>query len=200
MIEKGYPVSFEISGPSAMFARPDTGSSPLSYPMPTKSALKSMFECVVFAKDAYFEPQRVEICRPIVFHKYSTNYGGPLRKSGTSNFQLFATVLENVCYKVHGVILAFSSPDSENNPQHQLQEVFTRRLAAGQLYTMPFLGWKEFVPDYFGPLRDSTSADSSINLTVASMLNSMYDRPTNGLIAPEFAQNAEIVKGVMFYA
>lgn len=53
-----------------------------AYPAPTKSALKSMFECVVMSQEAYFEPQKVEICSPIVFHKYSTNYGGPLRKSG----------------------------------------------------------------------------------------------------------------------
>ena len=26
-------------------------------------------------------PTRVEICAPLVFHTYSTNYGGPLRKS-----------------------------------------------------------------------------------------------------------------------
>ena len=43
MIEKAYPVSFEVEGPAAMFTRPDTGSSPVSYPAPTKSALKSMF-------------------------------------------------------------------------------------------------------------------------------------------------------------
>lgn len=110
MTEKVYSVSFEVEGPAAMFTRPDTGSSPVSYPAPTKSALKSIFECVTFSKIAYFEPQRIEICSPIVFRKYSTNYGGPLRKSGTVNFQLFATILENICYKVYGVILAYSPP------------------------------------------------------------------------------------------
>lgn len=180
MFEKEYPVSFEISGFSAMFTRPDTGSSPVSYPAPTKSALKSIFECVVMSKDAYFEPQRVEICSPVVFHKYSTNYGGPLRKSGTINFQLFATVLENVCYKVHGVVLAYNPPLSGSNPQHQLQEVFMRRLTMGQFYATPFLGWKEFTPSYFGSLRTATAANPSVNMTITSMLNTMYDRPTEG--------------------
>ena len=62
MYEKVYPVSFEIAGPAAMFTKPDTGSSPISYPAPTKSAQKSIFESVVMSKEAYFEPQRVEIC------------------------------------------------------------------------------------------------------------------------------------------
>ncbi len=200
MIEKAYPVSFEIAGPAAMFTRPDTGSSPVSYPVPTKSALKSIFECVVLSKTAYFEPQRIEICSPVVFHKYSTNYGGPMRKSGTVNFQLFATVLENVCYKAYGVILAYSPPRSGQNPQHQLQEVFIRRLSMGQFHTTPFLGWKEFVPTYFGPVRDTTLADKSINATIPSILSTMYTRPTEGKVAPQFEQDVVIERGVMFYA
>lgn len=200
MIEKVYPVSFEIEGPAAMFTRPDTGSSPVSYPAPTKSALKSIFECVALSKDAYFEPQRIEICSPVIFHKYSTNYGGPLRKSGTVNFQLFATVLENVCYKVYGVILAYSPPRRGLNPQHQLQEVFMRRLSTGQFHTTPFLGWKEFVPTYFGPVRDTTTVDKSINITIPSMLNTMYTRPTEGTVSPQFEQDVKIEGGVMFYA
>lgn len=200
MIEKTYPVSFEIAGPAAMFARPDTGSSPVSYPAPTKSSVKSMAECVVLSKKAYFEPQRIEICLPIVFHKYSTNYRGPLRKSGKDNFQIFATILENVCYKVYGVVLAYSPPHGGQNPQHQFQEVFQRRLSMGQFYTTPFLGWKEFVPSYFGPIRDTTTVDKNINLVIPSMLSTMYTRPTDGKVSPRFIQDVIIEEGVMIYA
>jgi CRISPR-associated protein Cas5d len=199
MIEKIYPVSFEVAGPVAMFTRPDTGSSPVSYPAPTKSALKSMFESVVMSKTAYFNPQRVIICSPIVFHKYTTNYGGPLRKSGTQNFQIFSTVLENVCYKVYGNIKAYASPRGGDNPQHELQEVFLRRLHMGQFYSTPFLGWKEFVPAYFGQLRDTTHVDETINIVIPSMLDTMYDRPTDGQITPTFKQEVRIEKGVMYY-
>ncbi len=200
MIEKVYSVAFEIAGPAAMFTRPDTGSAPVSYPAPTISALKSMFEAVTMSKQAYFEPQRVEICLPVVYHKYTTNYGGPLRKSGTVNFQLFATVLENVCYKVYGTIRAYAPPSSVANPQHQLQEVFMRRLHSGQLFFTPYLGWKEFTPSYFGPLRESTVVDESVNLLIPSMLATMYTRPTDGRVAPRFLQNVQIDKGVLVYA
>jgi CRISPR-associated protein Cas5d len=200
MIEKIYPVSFEIAGPAAMFTRPDTGSSPVSYPAPTRSALKSMFECVVLSKEAYFEPQRVELCTPVVFHKFSTNYGGPLRKSGTGNFQLFATVLENVSYKVFGVIEAYQGPHGGHNPRHKLQEVFLRRLKSGQFHSTPFLGWKEFTPSYFGPLRSDTAVDTSVNCEIPSMLWAMYSRPTDGSLAPAFAQNLEIREGVLIFA
>lgn len=200
MITKEYQVSFEIAGPAAMFTRPDTGSSPISYPVPTKSALKSMFECVVFSKKAFFAPGRIEICSPIVFHKYTTNYRGPLRKSGTTNFQLFSTILENVCYKVYGIILAYEGPYGGLNPRHQLQEVFLRRLTAGQFYTTPFLGWKEFTPSYFGPIRSTTAVDKSINITIPSMLDSMYSRPTDGIVAPNYVQDVKIEGGVLCFA
>ena len=198
MIEKEYPVSFEVEGPIAMFARPDTGAAPVSYPVPTKSALKGMFESVAFSKYAYFEPKRVEICSPIVYRRYTTNYRGPLKKISTQNFQLIVTVLENVCYKVYGVILSYSPPRKGENHQHKLQELFMRRLRLGQFYTTPYLGWKEFVPTYFGCIRDNTETDKSINLIIPSMLTTMYDRPTDGNVSPQYEQEIKIEGGVMF--
>lgn len=197
---KSYEVAFEIAGPAAMFSRPDTGSVPISYPAPTKSALKSIFESVAYSEKAYFAPRWVEICTPIVYHKYTTNYKGPLKKAGTENFQFFATVLENVCYKVHGIIEAYTPPRAGDNPQHQLQAVFLRRLRSGLLHSTPFLGWKEFVPTYFGPLRKETVPEKSINLVIPSLLDEMYDKPTNGNVSPRFKKNVQIVKGVLDYA
>lgn len=199
MFLKKYPVQYEISGFAAMFARPDSGASPISYPAPSRSALKAISETVVFSKYAYFQPRKVEICRPIIYHKYTTNYRGPLRKSGTPNFQLFATVLSDVCYKVFGDVLSYTSPRHRDNPQHQLQEVFTRRLIKGEFHTTPCLGWKEFTPNYFGPLRDETAADASIHLKIPSMLDCMYDRATYGNVSPKFLRQLEIVAGVLNY-
>lgn len=75
-----------------------------------------------------------------------------------------------------------------------------RRLSVGQFYTTPFLGWKEFVPTYLGPIRDTTTADKSINITIPSMLSTMYNRPTEGKIFPRFDQDVKVEGGVMFYA
>lgn len=200
MQKKIYEISFEIAGPAAMFSRPDTGSVPISYPAPTKSALKSIFESIAYSEKAYFVPQQVEICTPVVYHKYTTNYGGPLKKPGTENFQFFATILENVCYKVYGIIEAYAPPRTGDNPQHQLQAVFLRRLRSGLLHSTPFLGWKEFVPTYFGPLREETVPEKSINLVIPSLLDEMYDKPTRGKVDPSFKQDVQITKGVLKYA
>lgn len=75
-----YPLQLEISGPTALWTRPDTGSSPVSYVAPTFSAVKGIFESVLRWKSVRVRPVKAEICRPIQFHRYITNYGGPLRR------------------------------------------------------------------------------------------------------------------------
>ncbi len=80
---KSYEVAFEVSGPTATWTRPDTGDAPVSYPAPSFAAVKGIFESIVWLKSAEVVPTRVEICAPLVFHTYSTTYGGPLPKSKT---------------------------------------------------------------------------------------------------------------------
>ena len=105
-----YPICLEVSGPLAMFARPDTGAAPTSYPLPTWSAAKGILESIAFLGrgEAWLHPIRIEVCRrkgasggAIRYQRYATNYGGPLRKtlnvnSGTG-MQVFATVLARAC-------------------------------------------------------------------------------------------------------
>lgn len=199
MVSKNYPVVFEVQGVAAMFTRPDTGSAPVSYPAPTFSALKGMFEAVARIKTAYIRPIKVEICTPIIYHRYFNNYRGPLRKPNTVNFQLAATILLDVCYKVYGNVEELENVLGPNNHLHALQDMFNRRLKQGRFYYTPCLGWKEFVPSYFGPLRDTTKVDKSINMIIPSMLYSVFDRPENGKVKPIFKQNVKINEGVLLY-
>ena len=77
---KRYELACEVSGPTAMWTRPDTGDAPVSYPAPSFAAVKGIFESIVWLKSAEVVPTRVEICAPLVFHTYSTNYGGLFAK------------------------------------------------------------------------------------------------------------------------
>ena len=47
MVYVEYPVQMEIAGATAMWTRPDTGDSPVSYPAPTYSAVKGLFESIL---------------------------------------------------------------------------------------------------------------------------------------------------------
>lgn len=203
-MKEAYPVSFEIAGPAAMFTRPDSGAAPISYPAPTYSAAKGIFEAIARLESAYIRPTKVEICSPIRFHKYITNYGGPLRKgnqiSKGASYQIPATILVDVCYRIYGVVEAIEESPNGNNHLHALQEIFLRRLIKGQYFYTPCLGWKEFVPSYVEPFREGTHVEQTINQILPSMLYSVFDKPINGLRNPLYRQNVEIIEGVLKYA
>ena len=216
-----YEVAFEIEGPFAMFARPDTGATPVSYPVPTWSACKAMFESVARGvlhdqraagqraePAAFFCPTSAEIWLPIRFERYVTNYRGPLRKSkqiaDEDSFQLHATILVDVCFRIKGVCKRVpGAPDPSGNAPHALQEIFVRRLNQQRSKYAPCLGWKEFLPSYFGPARASHNGSVSvprlqtdIELGLPAFLLTCWDAPTNGNYAPVFREVA-IHRGVL---
>lgn len=206
MSKKIYEVSFEIAGPAAMFTRPDSGATPISYPAPTYSAAKGMFESIALLKSAYIRPTKVEICAPIHYQRYTTNYGGPSRKSSQissgSSYQLFATILIDVCYRIYGVVEELRPPPSDRvittNHLHLLQERFEKRLRNGRWHHVPFLGWKEFTPSYLGDFRESTKVEERIEQIVPSMLFSVFT--TSGDYDPIYKQDVRIKNGVIEYA
>jgi len=218
----------EVSGPTAMWTRPDTGDSPVSYPVPTWSAAKGIFEAIARIETVEIVPTKVEICAPIVYHSYATNYGGPLREieafKKRNNYQLFATVLINVCYRLYGELRSIhgSRPLSAKAEKrrsigcnalhaslyaslhaslHACQDIFNRRLEKGQFYDVPVLGWREFIPNYVGPFREQTKVHEDINDTIQSFLFSVFDR--NGAMSPVYTAdeiNRKIINGRLKYA
>ena len=207
-----YKIAIEVAGPLAMFTRPDTGGAPTSYPVPTWSACKGIFESIAMLKsgDAWICPTAVEVCRPrgsrggtVQFQKYTTNYGGPLRKaklaSSGDRMQFFATVLATVCYRLYGEIRG--ADQDRVNTKHYLQELFERRLEQGRCYRAPSLGWREFTCSYWGEFRpDEYEIDDNLNLAISSMLVSTWDKERNGQYSPRFIQNVQVAKGVMRFA
>jgi CRISPR-associated protein Cas5d len=136
-----YPnIALEVVGPAAMFTRPDTGATPLSYPVPTYSAAKGMFEAIAWWKSVYIRPTRVEICRPVRYERYITNYGGPLRKPDqikrNNNYQLIATILVDVHYRIYAEVKGKKRSGTRDHVK-ELWERFNERLANGQTYYTP---------------------------------------------------------------
>jgi len=138
-----YPtIALEVAGPAAMFTRPDTGATPISYPVPTYSAAKGMFEAVLRRTNIYVRPTHVEVCRPVRYERYVTNYGGPLRKptqiKGNNNYQLIATILVDVHYRLYAEV-----KEKKRSGQRKLEyadefkKAFDRRLENGQTFYTP---------------------------------------------------------------
>lgn len=205
-----------------MFARPDTGAAPISYSVPTWSACKAVFESVArgFFVDrkrssAFFCPTKVQILRPIRFEKYVFNYRGPLRNpsemdpqgDGGNSYQLNATILVDVCYRVFGECMPIPSEmASPVNAAHALQEMFLRRLNRGYSKYAPCLGWKEFLPTYFGNFRqdnldlgDAPAKQNDIDLWIPGLLHSVWDAPVNGTYQPAFRE-VRVTKGELTFS
>jgi CRISPR-associated protein Cas5d len=211
-IMQEYPLYLEVAGPLAMFTRPDTGGTPTSYPVPTWSAAKAIFESIAMLRsgDAWIRPTRVEVCKAkgvlggtIKYQRYTTNYGGPLRKSDLiskgAGMQLFATAVADICYRLYGEVEGRRGQQNEN-PRHYLQDLFNRRLKRGQCYRTPALGWREFTCSYWGPFRmDEYEVDETLYLTIPSMLVRVWDSARDGQYRPKFAQNVVIERGVLTY-
>ena len=209
---KPYPVAIEVSAPLAIWARPDTAGAPASYPAPTWSAAKGLLESIAFLSsgEAWLHPTRVEICRrsgstggEVRFQRYATNYGGPLRKeqsvrNGTT-MQFFATVLADVCYRIHAEVRGKAAANGKN-PRHHLQEVFLWRAQRGKAFRTPALGWREFSCDYWGAFREDWIVDDALNIEIPSMLDRVWDREVRGRFVSQFRQNVRIEKGVLTYA
>ncbi len=215
-METSYTISFEIAGPTAMFTRPDTGATPISYPVPTFSAAKGMFEAILRRPHIYVRPTIVEICKPIRFERYVTNYGGPLRKAkdvkAGNSYQLMATMLVDVCYRIYAEV-EMKQMSTHGKGKIQLRQrrgqdwrprfkkLFDERLELGQSFYPPCLGWKEFTPSYFGLFRERDLSGQKIepvetgDIHIPAMLISMWDHRE---FKPCFGERW-IVDGVMSY-
>jgi CRISPR-associated protein Cas5d len=212
---KPYPIQLEISGPTALWTRPDADSSPVSYVAPTFSAVKGIFESVLRWKSVNVWPTKVEICAPVQFHRYATNYGGPLRAGDLvakgargPSFQLFSVVLVNVCYRLHAEADWNRGP---HNAQAESPGLYLRSArVSGRIQSatrkrtvvLPALSRLERV--CAGLRRAVPSRDVCVcedeNHELTTMLRMVFDQPQNGRCKPTFSRSLKVEKGVLTYA
>lgn len=215
MNTKTYQVAMEIAGSTAMWTRPDSGDSPCSYPAPTYSAVRGLFESVLWGPAILVIPRKVELCARPQYHSYVTNYGGPLRSATAirkgDNYQLLATVLIDVCYRLYADVIP--NPHKKNipnnarswdrkttSPGHAYQEMFNRRLSRGQSYATLFLGWSEFTPSYFGPIRTTTQVCGELpDIHIPSMLRGVFPNGYRSKLQAIYDTDVCIHKGVLEY-
>ncbi len=210
-----YQVSMEVAGNTALWTRPDTGDSPSSYPAPTYSAVRALFESVLWGPAIRIIPRKVELCTAPQYHSYATNYGGPLRSTvsikDNNNYQLFATVLVDVCYRLYADVVpnknkasvpekAIAWDRKTTSPGHAYQAIFERRLKRGQSYSTLSLGWREFTVSYFGPFREETRVCTDIpDIHIPSMLREIFPGGYQSKVRAVYDTDLCIHQGVLVY-
>lgn len=221
---KEYPISMEVAGNTAIWTRPDSGDSPCSYPAPTYSAVKGLFESVLWGPNILIIPRKVELCSVPQYHSYATNYGGPLRKKNSitkdNNYQLFATVLTDVCYRLYAEVYpnraiveadpalrkkllpqnAYDWNENTTSPAQAYQEAFNSRLSCGQSYATLSLGWSEFTVSYFGPFRETSDVRRELpDMHIPSMLRGTFRPGYRSEYCPVYDTDLCIHQGVLEY-
>lgn len=201
---KIYQVKMEIAGKTAMWTRPDSGDSPISYPAPTYSAVRAIFESILLWRNVRVDPVKVEICQPVQYHSYATNYGGPLRKSNLiksgSQYQQFATVLTDVCYRLYAEVYATGFYGGSTSPAHAYADRFQERLKRGQSYATLCLGWSEFTPSYVGEFREKTRVCQDMpSIEIPSMLRAVFNDGYESSYRAVYDTDVRIEKGVLNY-
>jgi len=200
----------EIAGPIAYFPSSASGAGLTTYFFPPFSAVKGMFESICTVKSGTVVPCRVEICNPIKTAEIGFNYHGHLRKhdllTKQAAAQITITVLQDVCYKMYATVVnsevsKYDIPEQYRrlNGAHSFQEQLARRIRKGQCNHVPCLGTSEFLPTYWGELRDTTKPLGEINLTVPLMLKTPFNKLWNGVFKPQFMTNVEVKNGVVMY-
>ena len=93
--------------------------------------------------------------------------------------------------------------DYAENCAHFYKVRFDARVESGQCFDIPFLGWQEFLPDYFGKFRPETKRCVTVNEKIASFFHafawsgrgSRYDDTR-----PIFRYDVRIKEGELTYA
>ena len=160
-------IQVEVSGPYALFSRPEMKVERVSYDVITPSAARGLLESIYWHPGLSWKIDRIYVCNPIRFTNIRRNEvkdivsGSSVKsvmKSGKGEIyiatsesiqQRAAMVLKDVRYVIEAHFDMTDNAAASDNPG-KFQDIMKRRLERGQFYSMPYMGTREF-PAHFKP-------------------------------------------------
>ncbi len=157
-----FGVKLHVWADGALFTRPEMKVERLSYDVITPSAARGVIEAIYWKPEIRWHIQKIHVLKPIQFTtlrrnevgtKISARNAQQAMKAGRGSIGMFveeerqqraATVLRDVAYVIEA---SFEIVKGETNDAKHLDQ-FNRRARAGQCYTRPFLGCREFAADF----------------------------------------------------
>lgn len=152
----------EVWGEFGCFSRPELKVERWSYPCPTPSGARGVFDAIYFKPQFRWEVSRIELLREPAYIALRRNevaskvsasnvkswMAGTVDPSpliaddGTQRQQRQTMALRNPHYRLHARIVP--RPDNEGQ-QTAYDEQFRRRASQGKCFQQPYLGCREFV-------------------------------------------------------
>lgn len=184
----------EVRGDFACWSRPELKVERWSYPCPTPSAARSIFDGIYFRPQFYWQVDRIEMLRPpqyIALRRNEVSTKGPSPRTiaawakGSETVQpLFADApeqrqqrqtmaLRDPCFRIQAHIVPRGKAA---NRLKSFNAQFRRRAAAGKCFWQPYLGCREFVA-FFRLVDDLGSEPPPVDFSqqVGWMLYDVFD-------------------------
>lgn len=151
----------EISGDFACFTRPEMKVERVSYDVITPSAVRAVFEAILWKPAIRWHVRRIEVLAPIrwinlrrneVASVISTRNVQQAMAEGEGDLAIYVEddrqqraglFLRDVAYRVHAD-LEVRSDRGDAEPPQKFFAMFERRATAGQCVNQPYLGCREF--------------------------------------------------------
>ena len=164
------PVTIEVWGDYACFARPEMKVERVSYDMITPSAARGLLEAIYWHPGMRWIIDRIHVCAPIRFTNIRRNEVkdtisarkvSAIMEKGTGELYLAtpesiqqraAMVLRDVQYVIEAHFEMTEQAALGDNPG-KFQDIMKRRLAKGQFYHQPCFGVREF-PAHFAVCKE----------------------------------------------
>lgn len=155
----------KVWGDHACFSRPELKVERVSYDVMTPSAARAIFEAVFWKPAIRWEVQKIEVCHPIQYDTIRRNEVGSKipangvktamqdgrKRSGAlamyveeDRQQRAAVVLRRVAYRLHARMVVRPECLEPGESPAKYLAMFERRAKAGQCFTQPYLGCREF--------------------------------------------------------
>ena len=216
----------EVKGDFACFSRPEMKVERYSYPCPTPSAARGVFEAIYFKPQFHWQIARIEMLRsPSLIAlrrnevKDRLNLGavqkwmagrasveplwadGGASQSGSDakgRTQRQTIALRNPWFRLTAAMVPCGGHESQ---QRAFDEQFVRRASQGKCFHQPSLGCREFVAFFrYVESLSGEPAPADYSQDLGLMLYDVFDlRQTNGRDAPPFISlfRARVVDGVL---
>jgi CRISPR-associated protein Cas5d len=221
LIPKPPPQVIEVWGDFACFTRPEMKVERYSYPCPTPSAARGIFEAIYFKPEFRWQIERIELlARPSLIALRRNEVKEKLNAAAvqkwmsgkeppeplwadeggeaTGRTQRQTIALRNPRFRLSARIVP--RPGNESK-QRAFDEQFARRAKAGKCFQQPAFGCREFVAFYrFIESLEDEPAPVDFTHDVGLMVYDTFDLRTAGdCYAPPFVSlfRAKIVAGVL---
>ncbi len=140
----------EVSGPYACFTRPEMKVERVSYDVITPSAVRAMFDAILWKPAIFWRVNRIEVLAPIRWVSVRRNEVGKVASPRSDGIfieddrqQRAGLFLRDVKYRLHAEFEMTEKAGAEDN-EGKFAEMFRRRASGGQCFNQPYLGCREF--------------------------------------------------------